>query len=168
MKNSCCFTGHRPQKLAWGFNETDKRCIELKESIKTAVEDAIENGYITFISGMALGGDMYFAEIILELKKTHPHIKLECAIPYENQASLWSSEQRARYYSILSQCDNEILLSKKYTHTCLMERNRYMVDKSELLIAVYYENTKGGAYNTVAYANKKEIKIVSIPLNLIR
>ena len=27
-KITCCFTGHRPQSLPWGFNEQDERTIK--------------------------------------------------------------------------------------------------------------------------------------------
>ncbi len=40
-EKSCCFTGHRPEKLPWGFDETDSRCLALKRRIAGAVEAAI-------------------------------------------------------------------------------------------------------------------------------
>ena len=36
-QESCCFTGHRPAKLPWGYNERDPRCVRLKERIADAV-----------------------------------------------------------------------------------------------------------------------------------
>ena len=43
----------------------------------------IENKGVThFISGMALGVDIYAAEIVLNLKTKYPHITLESAIPW--------------------------------------------------------------------------------------
>ena len=31
---TCAFTGHRPQSLPFGFDESDKRCVRLKEILK--------------------------------------------------------------------------------------------------------------------------------------
>ena len=31
---TCCFTGHRSQKLPWGENETDERCEEMKKTLR--------------------------------------------------------------------------------------------------------------------------------------
>ena len=28
---TCCFTGHRPEKLPWRYDEGDSRCLALKE-----------------------------------------------------------------------------------------------------------------------------------------
>ena len=55
------FTGHRPQKLPWGFNENDERFIDMKNRTKVEIENAIIKGYHTFLCGMALGFDMMCA-----------------------------------------------------------------------------------------------------------
>lgn len=78
---SCAFTGHRPGKLPWGEDESDLRCIALKAKLRAAVESAIHEGMEHFICGMAEGCDLYFAETVLALKSTYPHITLEAAIP---------------------------------------------------------------------------------------
>ena len=52
---SCAFTGHRPQILPFGFNETDSRCIALKRALHDQIINLIEtNGVTHFISGMAM------------------------------------------------------------------------------------------------------------------
>ena len=66
---TCAFTGHRPQNLPFGFNEEDERCIDLKKTLREQIINLIENEGVThFISGMAIGVDMYAAEIVLGLK----------------------------------------------------------------------------------------------------
>ena len=71
----CCFTGHRPQSLPFGFNEQDERCIKLKRLLRKDIERQItEEGVTHLISGMAIGVDMYAAEIVLDLKAKYPHI----------------------------------------------------------------------------------------------
>ena len=64
-----------------------------------------QNGVTHFISGMAIGVDMYAAEIVLELKGTYPNISLEAAIPCENQSAKWAEQLRNRYNDILEKCD---------------------------------------------------------------
>lgn len=43
-----CFTGHRPEKLYIGEQEA-------KEKLRNAIRKAIDDGFATFISGMARG-----------------------------------------------------------------------------------------------------------------
>ena len=60
---TCAFTGHRPQNLPFRFNESDKRCIALKRKLQKLIVHLIEQHNVThFISGMAIGVDMYAAE----------------------------------------------------------------------------------------------------------
>ena len=42
---SCCFTGHRPGKLPWGYAEEDPRCRLLKQRIADAVEGAYQDAW---------------------------------------------------------------------------------------------------------------------------
>ena len=66
----CAFTGHRPQSLPFGFNEADERCIALKQKLRDEIIRQIEeNGVTHFITGMAIGVDMFAAEIVLGLNR---------------------------------------------------------------------------------------------------
>ena len=81
---TCAFTGQCPQSFSFGFNEEDESCINLKKARREQILSLIENkGTAHFISGMAIGTDMYAAEIVLGLKAFYPGITLECAIPCE-------------------------------------------------------------------------------------
>lgn len=157
------FTGHRPQSLPFGYNEDDPRCLKLKSILKGEIIKLIEGKGVTkMISGMAIGIDMFCAEIVLELKKQYPQISLECAIPCENQASKWKEPARNRYFDILEKSDIMTMLQKKYTYNCMQKRNEYMVNKSDFLIAVW-NGTGSGTGNTVKYAKTcgKEILIIN-------
>ena len=32
-EHTCCFTGHRTERLPWGDNENDPRCLALKDRL---------------------------------------------------------------------------------------------------------------------------------------
>ena len=152
---TCAFTGHRPQNLPFRFNESDKRCIALKKQLRKLIVQLIEQHNVTyFISGMAIGVDMYAAEIVLDLKAKYPHITLESAIPCETQAAKWSESLRDRYFKIAEQCDTETMLQTQYTPDCMQKRNRYMVDQSDVLLAVW-DGTPSGTGSTVQYARSQ-------------
>ena len=160
---SCAFTGHRPGKLPWGEDESDLRCIALKAKLRAAVESAIHEGMQHFICGMAEGCDLYFAETVMALKSTYPHITLEAAIPCPSQADGWSERQQARYRDILSRCDYETMVQQSYTPGCMQRRNRYMVDHSDLLIAVH-DGLPGGTRYTIEYALRRGVNIIDVPI----
>lgn len=158
---TACFTGHRPQKLPWGFNENDERFIDMRNRTKVEIENAIKKGYHTFLCGMALGFDMMCAELVLELKKTYPHIKLIGALPCRNQSCKWNSIQKQRYNKILTQLDDIRCIYEEYIDGCMQERNDYMINNSSLVIALY-DGKGGGTGYTIKRAKAKNLKIIII------
>lgn len=160
-ENTCCFTGHRPNHLPWRDNDEDPRCLKLKEKIYDIVSALYFSGIRHFICGMALGCDTYFAEAVLKLRDEHNDVTLEAALPCENQAERWSNSQRSRYFHLVSACDYETLLQKYYTNDCMINRNKYMVDNSSVLVAVF-DGSQGGTMQTVNYALKNGLEIIRI------
>ena len=156
--------GQGKNLLPWGEDEQDLRCLRLKRAIARAVEEAYVSGIRHFISGMARGIDLYCAEAVLELREAEGDILLECARPCETQADSWPAAERARYRSILERCNYETLVQHSYDRFCMIRRNRYMADRSGLLIAVYNGVPKGGTFQTLAYAMKKGLTIHTIDL----
>lgn len=149
---TCCFTGHRPEKLPWGMDETDSRCVRLKSKMDQVLEISYQKGMRHFICGMAQGSDLYFAEAVLKLRQRYPDVTLEAARPCETQARSWPEREQKRYQSILDQCNYETLVQHTYSPGCMQRRNRYMVDHAQLVIAVYNGEPKGGTAQTLAYA----------------
>ena len=158
---TCCFTGHRPNKLPWGTDETDPRCLALKAAIKQEVEKAYDRGYRHFICGMAMGCDFYFCEAAQALRDERPGVTVEAAIPCETQAARWSEADRERYGRLVGLCDYETMVLRQYDRNCLLRRNRYMVDRSSLLIAAF-DGSTGGTMYTVTYAMRHDAQVVII------
>lgn len=158
-EHSCCFTGHRPEKLPWGSQENDPRCLALKRRLEQAVEEAYQAGARHFLCGMARGCDLYFAEAVLALRQRRGDLTLEGVRPCESQAHRWPAEDRRRYEAILDQCDYETLVQHQYDRQCMMRRNRYMVDRSGRIIAVYDGVPKGGTARTLAYALRQGLEV---------
>lgn len=147
----CCFTGHRPEKLT-----ADSAAI--KEALATEVDKAIADGITEFITGMARGVDLWAAELVLERRKTNPSISLFCAIPYEGFEKKWSEYWQSLYRNILANADGSKVFQPHFTYTSFQERNRWMVDCSERVIAVF-SGEKGGTKNTLDYASKVGVTV---------
>ena len=152
-QHRCCFTGHRPEKL----NMPETEVIAWLES---EIRRAIDDGFVTFISGMARGVDIWAAEIVLRLRDDGTPIHLICASPFEGFERSWSEDWKRRYNSVMRQADIVKFVCKGYSRSSFQIRNEWMVDRSARLIA-FFNGQTGGTKNTIAYANKQGIRIVS-------
>ena len=156
---TCCFTGPRPKNYPWG---RDKECeAKIEEKLKIAVQEAVERGYRHFISGMSAGIDLLAAKIVLQLRGDMPkmEITLEAAIPFLFQSKRWKEETKREYEIILSQCDKVHYIADAFSLEAYKKRDKYMVDKSSLLIAVEGK-PNGGTARTIAYARRLNREIV--------
>ena len=77
---TCAFTGHRPCKFPWKYDEADSRCVEPKAALAEQISALVGAGFTQFLSGMAEGTDCYCAQIVLGLREKNPTIKLYCVL----------------------------------------------------------------------------------------
>ena len=160
IERCCAFTGHRPKKFPWGYNEADTRCVTLKRAIDEEIAKLVEAGYTDFFSGMAEGADTWAALAVLALKKGNPALRLHCVLPCEEQADRWSASARELYFSILEQSDEVVYVNREYSKNCMLKRNRCLVDHAACLLAVYNGEWRGGTAMTVRYALKMGRKVI--------
>lgn len=166
---TACFTGHRYKSFHFKTDEAHEDCLKIKQLMKEQIINLRENyKVIQYISGMALAVDQWAAEIVLELKEDNPFITLHCALPSEHQTNGWTEKQQDRYFKILRKCDKETWVQDDYTPDCFMKRNKFMVDNSDFVLAVWNGQKSGGTYQTISYAKKLRKKIIIIdPINFI-
>ncbi|MHB1314281.1 MAG: SLOG family protein [Christensenellales bacterium] len=161
MTKTCCFIGLRPEHLPWGFCENDPGCMKLKKLIYQKILRLVnECGVTHFISGMGRGVDTYAAEAVLLLKKAYP-VTLECVLPWEEQAASWPEGDRERYYKIIERADGETMLQHQYTWDCWRKRNRYMIERSQYVLAVW-DGSHSGTGKTVQYACRNGRQVIII------
>lgn len=148
-----CFTGHRPNKLA--------DCSVVKNLLTTAVYNAVAEGFVTFITGMAWGVDILAGQAVLEVKKAYPHIHLIAAMPFPDFGRSWPDGWAEACADLLKKADLVKFVSPTYTGKGVFQvRNEWMVNHSSRLIA-YYDGTPGGTRNTVNYAKQAGIEIIN-------
>uniref|UniRef100_A0AB39C751 DprA-like DNA processing chain A n=1 Tax=Bacillus phage KoopaTroopa TaxID=3234046 RepID=A0AB39C751_9CAUD len=162
FEKTLCFTGHRPDKL-YGYNYKTEGNRLLLLKLRSIIEMYINRrGINTFISGMALGIDIWSAQIILALKKKYPHIKLVCAIPCDEQWKKWKDQDIETWHKVVEQADYVHYVSEEpYTAWCMNARNRWMVDNSSYVIGVW-DGTTGGTYDCLKYAVKRDRSIMHL------
>lgn len=150
----CCFTGHRPVKMTMGERD-------IKPKLEKAIDEAIQDGYMTFITGMAMGTDVWAAEIVLEKKKFNKDIHLICALPHPGFEKRRDKTEKERFTIIIDEADCVKLINEHYFSGCYQVRNEWMVDNSARVIAVY-DGQSGGTRNTIRYCEKMNVEVVNV------
>lgn len=153
-KHRCCFTGHRPEKLA-----IPEKC--LTGLLETEIRRAIDGGYTTFITGMAKGTDLVAAEIVLRLRERDDRLKLICALPHPNFGLHWGGGWSERFRQVLNQADLVRTICPNFSYASYQTRNEWMVRHSALVIAVF-NGEPGGTKNTLDFAQKSDVPCVII------
>lgn len=146
---SCSFTGHR--ELGLDFDEK-----KVEEIIRNLLNDGCEK----FYCGMAYGFDLVCCSILVNLKKEYS-FKIIACVPYKRQAVNFSDEDKKLYKEMLENCDEVNILHETYVKGCMFERDRYMVDRSDVVIN-YLRKKSGGTFYTVQYALKKGIALIDV------
>lgn len=165
---TCCLTGHRPSGFPWLYRDTG--CDEHQEYLYTLQKKVItlieKYGCTNFISGLAIGADTDFANICLDLRdKKYHNITVEGAIPCPNQDAKWTSNDKRKYQELLARLNKVTQVSDHYSAACFQKRNEYMIDHSDIIIAVWNGEQKGGTFNSICYARKTNKPITFIYLN---
>lgn len=147
----CCFTGHRPEKL-------DRGEREITAALRHEIALAVQDGITVFISGMARGVDIWAAREVLRLRDLGANIKLVCAVAFEGMESSWEREWQLTYHDILGRSDLNVLICQEPSRGSYLKRDRWMVDHSSRVIAVY-NGSPGGTKYTVGYAEKNGVEV---------
>lgn len=157
-EKTVCFTGHRPEKFTGCPDNKDNVISILKSVLYYSIEQAINDGFEYFITGMAEGVDLWAGEYVLELKKKHPNIHLICAVPYPQKGKKSNRNRYGPYAHILKNADDVICISPAYHSDCFKNRNYYMVEHSARLICVI-QHFRSGTAQTFNYAKKRGLQI---------
>ena len=153
IEKTCCFSGHRtiPE---------DERA-ELESRLEAVARTLIDEGFVYFGTGGAVGFDALAARVILRLKDEYEHIRLIVVRPCKDQAAHWDVRDREEHEWICSRADKVVSLFDTYRKGCMQVRNRHLVDHSTVCVC-YQVSDEGGTAYTVGYARKKGVHIVNI------
>jgi len=161
-ESTVCFSGYRPEKFSFILNKGEAAYLALRERTGHAIIQAINDGYTTFLCGMAKGFDLVAGSVLLELMEKRPgmaEVKLIAVLPFEGHG--FSGPWQIVHQLVLGRADEVVTLASKYHPKAYHDRNRYMVDNSSCLIC-YYDGQKGGTDYTVKYAEQQRFTIVNV------
>jgi len=149
------FTGHR--ELERPEKQVAKALIKYINKIQPAKA----------ISGMAIGFDQLAARVCI-----HLGIPLIAAVPAKEQPNFWPLAAIKNYFKILARADSIVFVDtvKAYSDPNdnfiqkLFNRNYWIVDNSDRIVAYYRGTGRGGTASTVRYtiAQKKKLSIMKL------
>lgn len=152
------FTGHRPNKLGGYATEGNSKYEACYNRIVEALHSLAPS---KAISGMALGVDQWAAWACVEMG-----IPFIAAVPFHGQESLWPESSKHQYFELLKKAEEVHTVSEGgYLPMKMHERNQWMVDNADVIIAVW-DGSPSGTGKCVQYATQKGKKIYRInPIN---
>lgn len=143
-------TGHRPDKLGGYGGDVHERLVRF------AAVQLASLSPDTVLSGMALGWDQAIAEAALQHE-----IRLVCAVPFEGQEERWPEKSQRRYRDLLAKAAVvEILSGRPYAAFKMQDRNEWMVNRCDTVLALW-NGSDGGTANCLRYARSLGRPIVN-------
>jgi len=146
----CTFAGHREVYQA---NIAEK----LDEAISKIMS---EDDCFRFLVGGMGDFDGMCSSAVRRAKRNYPdkQISLELVLPYLTREL---NENKQFYETSYDDVIIPIELADVHYKSAINRRNRWMVEKSDWMVALVYRDF-GGAYTTLRYAEKKGLQIINL------
>lgn len=145
-------TGHRPSHKT--LPDTDRVLTQLRTLAKRQFQFHDPDKVLT---GMAKGWDTAVALACRDMC-----IPFVACVPFPNQDEFWSPYDQKRYQKLLTQAADVVFTSTELfprgsnqLTPLYLARNRYLVDNSDMLLALYDGRPAGGTHYTVTYAQEQ-------------
>ena len=134
---SCAVLGCSPMRFAWGFDEEDSKCKEMKLELLQQIMVLRQLGVTSFAVACDPGVGLYAAEAVNALRETDGDLLLFCVTPHEEQATKWPPYLRERYFTMLEKCTYITAVSLHPTPTSQLDAYERIIDQSDMVLAVY-------------------------------
>lgn len=162
-KLCCAIIGHSPLRFHFGWDEEDEDCIRLKLILLQQIQKLRRSGVTQFMTVCDSGVGLWCGEIVNALRECDDELELYCIPPYEEVSTKWAPYLRKRYFEMLEKCTHIYAVSAHKTPTSKRDAYRYIINKSDILLAVY-DSASGddNADKAVEYAEKKKLPTLLI------
>jgi len=127
----------------------------VSQGIHQLTDLAIKRGITVFLTGMALGTDQMAAIIW-----TERHLTWKAILPCSEQSNLWNYQQQIVYRKLLVHAHEVNILYPHYQRGVMQSRDQYLVNNSQLCLAVWDGRTEGGTYLTIQMARKAKLPLI--------
>lgn len=141
------------------------RYIDNFYTVEQKIEEIIrklirEHEYVDFLVGRDGDFDQIVSSTVKRIKRDvcDCNSSLIWVMPYPKAEYSNNKENFEEYYDEIEVCYESC---KAHPKSAIQIRNKYMVDRSDLVI-FYVETTSGGAYQTMKYAEKIEKNMLNL------
>ena len=166
-EKTIAFTGNRILTSNSGKSESALK-MELCDRLYIMLErEYLENGYDTFLCGMALGFDTVAALATTQLKRKYKDIRFIAVIPFIGQDTKFSPDDKRTYTYLLGLADFSIVTNgNTYSNESYHDRNDFLIANSSKIIAYHNGNPRSGTGSTLRKATEQDIAIENLYFTL--
>lgn len=143
-KICCAMIGHSPMRFRFGWDEDDDECIRLKLMLLQIIQDLRNNNVTQFMTACDPGVGLWCAEIVNILRDGDNAMNLYCILPHEGQSTKWAPYLRERYFEMIEKCTYITAVSTHKTSTSQLDAYKYIIDESDIILAVYDPSSARG------------------------
>lgn len=159
-------TGHRPPRLGLDYSTAHRTFLEefarsalfaFFEANCSPMAMACECCYdVQVYNGGAQGWDQ---AIMVATVKECPVV---AAIPFKGHESKWPFEAREYYRNLLEACREVKYFGESYDRKLFAQRDHWMVNQADHVLALYDGNREGGTALTVEYAKLRGVPVTNV------
>ena len=137
-------TGYKNFELGI-FDNNAKEVAFIKKSIRKRLDYLIEEGLEWVIISGQLGVELWAGEVVLDLKKIYPELRLAIITPFLQHESNWNEKNQECYHSIASQADFVQAVSNQPYVSPVQFKNRdqFLLHKTDGTLIFYDEENEG-------------------------
>ncbi|MFJ7725598.1 DUF1273 domain-containing protein [Neobacillus sp. NPDC097160] len=137
-------SGYKPFELGI-FKKDHPSVFIIKAALKKSLLPLIEDGLEWILISGQLGVEMWAAEVVFELQREFPHLKLAVITPFLDQEVSWNEGNKEWYESILARADYIDSVSKRGYEKPWQFRlkNQFFIEKSDGLLILFDQEKEG-------------------------
>ncbi len=149
-------TGYKTHELGI-FDEKHIGIKYIKNVLRKRLISLIEDGLEWVLISGQLGVELWGGEVVLELKKEYPQVKLAVLTPFYNQESNWNDLRKEQYHQVLQQADFVDSITKRdYENPSQLKlKNQFIIEKSDALLVIYDDDKPGSPSYYLTYAKAR-------------
>lgn len=160
-----CLIGPNPNDFPFDYANDYLQKAMYQDKLYKKITDLIHKGCKQFITGMELGAELDFANAITYIRdESFPDegITIEGVIAHSNMHKEYTGENWMTFTGVFKNCDKKTIVSEHLTVDCRIKSMKYMIDNSDIVLAVWNGEEAGEIWDMLQYAKSLDKKIIYV------